>query len=151
MRSKLGQNVLPSCFEESYGERPRQSAARILIFLNLAAEARASHTGPKQQKTRSGGVDWDMPLLDFLPTIPPPRPPCAEAVPRWPCRPHPPPSPHRAEFAPSAPAPSRSPPQVALYLTFEDIAPQSRLNRHWAPPVGAVCGFALALVGDMLL
>ena len=38
-----------------------------------------------------------------------------------------------------------------LYLTFEDIAPQSRLERHWAPPIGAVCGFALALVGDMLL
>ena len=38
-----------------------------------------------------------------------------------------------------------------LYLTFQDIAPQSRLKRHWAPPVGAVCGFALALVGEMLL
>lgn len=38
-----------------------------------------------------------------------------------------------------------------LYLTFEDIAPQARLERHWAPPIGAVCGFALALLGDMLL
>ena len=38
-----------------------------------------------------------------------------------------------------------------LYLTFEDIAPQARLERHWAPPIGAVCGFALALLGEMLL
>ena len=38
-----------------------------------------------------------------------------------------------------------------LYLTFQDIAPQARLERHWAPPLGAVLGFALALVGEMLL
>lgn len=38
-----------------------------------------------------------------------------------------------------------------LYLTFQDIAPQSRLERHWAPPLGAVLGFALALLADMLL
>lgn len=38
-----------------------------------------------------------------------------------------------------------------LYLTFQDIAPQSRLERHWAPPLGAVLGFALALVGQLLL
>lgn len=38
-----------------------------------------------------------------------------------------------------------------LYLTFQDIAPQARLERHWAPPLGAVVGFALALVGDLLL
>ena len=37
-----------------------------------------------------------------------------------------------------------------LYLTFQDIAPQARLERHWAPPLGAVLGFALALVGEML-
>lgn len=37
-----------------------------------------------------------------------------------------------------------------LYLTFQDIAPQARLERHWAPPLGAVVGFALALVGEML-
>lgn len=34
-----------------------------------------------------------------------------------------------------------------LYLIFQDIAPQSRLNRHWAPPLGAVLGFSLALMG----
>ena len=38
-----------------------------------------------------------------------------------------------------------------LYLTFQDIAPQSRLERHWAPPLGAVLGFALALAGDLML
>ena len=38
-----------------------------------------------------------------------------------------------------------------LYLTFQDIAPQARLEQHWAPPLGAVLGFALALVGEMLL
>ncbi|MCY4482441.1 MAG: hypothetical protein OXC12_06175 [Spirochaetaceae bacterium] len=38
-----------------------------------------------------------------------------------------------------------------LYLTFQDIAPQARLARHWAPPLGAVLGFALALAGELLL
>ena len=33
-----------------------------------------------------------------------------------------------------------------LYLTFQDIAPQSRLDRHWAPPLGAVLGFGLARI-----
>jgi ZIP family zinc transporter len=37
-----------------------------------------------------------------------------------------------------------------LYLIFQDIAPQSRLARHWAPPLGAVVGFCLALFGEML-
>jgi ZIP family zinc transporter len=38
-----------------------------------------------------------------------------------------------------------------LYLVFQDIAPQARLRRHWAPPLGAVLGFALGLAGHMLL
>ncbi|MBT8070335.1 MAG: divalent cation transporter [Gammaproteobacteria bacterium] len=38
-----------------------------------------------------------------------------------------------------------------LYLIFQDIAPQSRLEKHWAPPLGAVFGFCLALVGEMLV
>jgi len=38
-----------------------------------------------------------------------------------------------------------------LYLIFQDIAPQSRLNHHWAPPLGAVLGFSIALFGDMLV
>ena len=35
-----------------------------------------------------------------------------------------------------------------LYLTFQDIAPQSRLERHWAPPLGAVLGFGLAALAE---
>lgn len=38
-----------------------------------------------------------------------------------------------------------------LYLIFQDIAPQSRLNRHWAPPLGAVVGFSVALFGGMVV
>ena len=36
-------------------------------------------------------------------------------------------------------------------LAFQDIAPQARLERHWAPPLGAVLGFALALLAHMAL
>ena len=38
-----------------------------------------------------------------------------------------------------------------LYLIFEDIAPQARLERRWSPPLGAVAGFVLGLVGHLLL
>lgn len=38
-----------------------------------------------------------------------------------------------------------------LYLIFQDIAPQSRMQRHWGPPLGAVCGFSLALLGKILI
>ena len=38
-----------------------------------------------------------------------------------------------------------------LYLTFQDIAPQARLQRHWSPPLGAVAGFLLGMIGHMLL
>lgn len=38
-----------------------------------------------------------------------------------------------------------------LYLTFQDIAPQVPLARHWAPPLGAVAGFMLGLAGQLLL
>jgi len=38
-----------------------------------------------------------------------------------------------------------------LYLMFQDIAPQSRLEKHWAPPLGAVFGFCLALLSKMLV
>ena len=37
-----------------------------------------------------------------------------------------------------------------LYLTFQDIAPQSRLERQWAPPLGAVLGFGLAVLAEMI-
>lgn len=38
-----------------------------------------------------------------------------------------------------------------LYLLFQDIAPQSRLERHWAPTLGAVIGFCLAMLAEMLV
>lgn len=38
-----------------------------------------------------------------------------------------------------------------LYLIFQDIAPQSRLEKHWAPPLGAVLGVAITLAGQQLL
>lgn len=40
-----------------------------------------------------------------------------------------------------------------LYLTFEDIAPEAkpRLERRWAPPLGAVGGFLLGLIGHQLI
>ena len=37
-----------------------------------------------------------------------------------------------------------------LYAVFQDIAPQVKLERHWAPPLGAVMGFVLGLVGFMM-
>lgn len=38
-----------------------------------------------------------------------------------------------------------------LYLMFQDIAPQVKLERHWAPPLGAVAGFMLGLAGSLVL
>jgi ZIP family zinc transporter len=38
-----------------------------------------------------------------------------------------------------------------LYLTFQDIAPQVPLEKHWMPAQGAVAGFALGLVGHLLV
>ena len=38
-----------------------------------------------------------------------------------------------------------------LYLIFQDIAPQAKLERHWAPPLGAVAGFLLGLLGQMAI
>ncbi len=38
-----------------------------------------------------------------------------------------------------------------LYLIFQDIAPQSRMQHHWAPPLGAVLGFCLGLLGQSLV
>lgn len=37
-----------------------------------------------------------------------------------------------------------------LYAVFQDIAPQVRLEKHWGPPLGAVLGFVLGLIGFML-
>lgn len=38
-----------------------------------------------------------------------------------------------------------------LYLTFQDIAPQAQLKQHWAPPLGAIAGFLLGLIGQLLI
>ncbi|MGB2739344.1 MAG: divalent cation transporter [Cognaticolwellia sp.] len=34
-----------------------------------------------------------------------------------------------------------------LYSIFQDIAPQVKLEKHWAPPMGAVLGFVLGMFG----
>lgn len=38
-----------------------------------------------------------------------------------------------------------------LYLIFQDIAPQAKVDRRWAPPLGAVAGFLLGLLGKMVV
>lgn len=38
-----------------------------------------------------------------------------------------------------------------LYLIFQDIAPQSHMRRHWAPPLGAVLGFSLGMLGNNIV
>jgi zinc transporter, ZIP family len=38
-----------------------------------------------------------------------------------------------------------------LYLIFQDIAPQSKMQRHWLPPLGAVFGFVVGLLGSKLM
>lgn len=36
-----------------------------------------------------------------------------------------------------------------VYLMFQEIAPQSRLRRHWAPPLGAVLGVGTTLLAEL--
>ncbi len=38
-----------------------------------------------------------------------------------------------------------------LYLLFQDVAPQSHLDRHWAPALGAVLGFGIGMLGKLLI
>ncbi len=38
-----------------------------------------------------------------------------------------------------------------MYLVFQDIAPQSKMRRHWIPALGAVLGFAVGLLGKKLI
>ena len=38
-----------------------------------------------------------------------------------------------------------------LYLVFQDIAPQSKMRRHWTPPLGAVLGFIVGMLAAKLL
>lgn len=37
-----------------------------------------------------------------------------------------------------------------LYIIFQDLAPQIRLENSWIPPLGAVLGFLIGLVGKSL-
>ena len=37
-----------------------------------------------------------------------------------------------------------------LYSIFQDLAPQVKLEQRWAPPMGAVLGFCLGMLGLML-
>lgn len=38
-----------------------------------------------------------------------------------------------------------------LYLIFQDIAPQSHMKHHWSPPLGAVSGFCLGMLGKNMM
>lgn len=38
-----------------------------------------------------------------------------------------------------------------LYLIFQDIAPEAKLEHHWIPSLGAVAGFLLGIIGKMLI
>jgi len=38
-----------------------------------------------------------------------------------------------------------------LYLIFQDIAPQAKLKKHWAPPLCAVAGFLLGVIGKIII
>lgn len=38
-----------------------------------------------------------------------------------------------------------------LYSIFQDIAPQAKLEKFWAPPMGAIFGFVLGMVGFMVI
>lgn len=37
-----------------------------------------------------------------------------------------------------------------LYTIFQDLAPQVKLEKHWAPPMGVVFGFVLGMLGLMV-
>jgi len=37
-----------------------------------------------------------------------------------------------------------------LYSIFQDLAPKVRLEKHWAPALGAVLGFVLGMYGFMI-
>ena len=37
-----------------------------------------------------------------------------------------------------------------LYIVFQDIAPQVKLKKAWGPPLGAIFGFLIGLIGHSL-
>ncbi|WP_339897626.1 divalent cation transporter [uncultured Gilvimarinus sp.] len=38
-----------------------------------------------------------------------------------------------------------------LYLIFQDIAPQATMRRHWTPPLGAILGFLVGMLGTVVI
>ena len=36
------------------------------------------------------------------------------------------------------------------YIIFQDIAPQAKLESHWSPPIFALLGFLLGLIGQQM-
>jgi len=38
-----------------------------------------------------------------------------------------------------------------LYLVFQDIAPMTKMRRHWGPPLGASLGFAVGMIAERLV
>ena len=38
-----------------------------------------------------------------------------------------------------------------LYIIFKDIAPQANMEKRWAPPMGALMGFLIGLIGHQLI
>ncbi|VAW96505.1 ZIP zinc transporter family protein [hydrothermal vent metagenome] len=38
-----------------------------------------------------------------------------------------------------------------LYLTFQDIAPKSKMNNHWSPALGASLGFLVGIIGQKII
>lgn len=38
-----------------------------------------------------------------------------------------------------------------LYIIFQDIAPQAKLDKHWAPPLSGVAGFLLGVIGKSII
>ncbi|MCW8109566.1 hypothetical protein OPS25_13740 [Alteromonas ponticola] len=37
-----------------------------------------------------------------------------------------------------------------LYTLFQDMAPQVAMKNHWFPPMGAIIGFTVGVIGMML-
>ncbi len=38
-----------------------------------------------------------------------------------------------------------------IYLTFQDIAPQSKIKRHWSPALGSSLGFLVGIIGQKVI
>jgi len=38
-----------------------------------------------------------------------------------------------------------------IYLIFQNIAPLSKIKKHWEPALGAVFGFLVGMIGTKLL